>query len=185
MTVRSGGKVCWGSGGAIPPIPSEYELDFFVPAALFVPCQTPLIPAPRENIYLSNGFSAETIKYSAGAVSEASAFYLKRFGSIKPILNPGVACEAQFFTDNASTNQISVSLGTRGATAPGQSVNGAPTYQTLTPTPDGTPENLIRASFMVQPFMWECINFHFRRNVDTHPGTIFFIGLLCYCTQEL
>jgi hypothetical protein len=190
MTVRSGGKVCWGSGGGAPPvIPDQVEFDPFTPAAVFTPLETNGAPLVWD--VLASGFVGKVIKHAPAVISEASAFHCYRIPEILAILNPAATVEVQTYSDNADTgNNISMSLGYRGGTSPVNSVSGAPTYQTLAVASQGA-YNITRFTFQINStkptgaFMYEVVNWHVRRNVDAHPGNVYLIGLLVYFERQL
>ena len=76
MSPRRGGKNSWAGGGGTPFDPSLYAVlkEQFYSAREFSPCQTPLIEAPIETGYNTQGISFPYIRFSVTAGSAASIF---------------------------------------------------------------------------------------------------------------
>lgn len=157
-----------------PPV--DVELSWAQNAGLFVPAQTPLTPAPNENVYLTSGFALKTVKLVPGSVSESSTYMTLRAQELTGLL---MTVELHGFCDNASANDVSLSLGYRGFATPAGSYDAAVAYSTLAVAGPGA-NRAMRFTFGSIAWVGDDWEFHVRRNVDTNPGNFFFTGLLVY-----
>ena len=183
MTVRSGGKVCWGGSGAIPPIPTRTETESVLQANEFVPAQAPFTPAPIERYYIAaNGFSGNVIRFDPAAATTASAHFSTRF--INKFIAPVLIAQVNLFTDNASINNIIFDLGHYSGAYPAGVYNVAPAFLAAISLPGLGAYKMLRFVFQV-PLVGDCYQIYLRRNVDTNPGTVYCPHILFYANQVL
>lgn len=130
ITAGTGINIVDGGAGNPVTINADYtkvEQDQCINAAHFVPAQSPFSPAPIENYYIAaSGFAGKVIRLNPGEMTAASCFWSNRW-----IAKPGTAfytilAQVNFFTDNASTNNLILDLYHKSGSYPAFDLSTAP-----------------------------------------------------------
>lgn len=183
-------------GGAASPITVNYtgpantyvEQSDCIPAANFVPAQSPYSPAPIENYYIAaSGFAGKVVRFDPGVDTTAACFWTNRW--VNHILTfATVNFTINFFTDNASTGNVSFELSYKSTGAPTGTINTAltPLLPEIVASNGAYKMNKANIQFNTSG---EVYQFAVRRigsgPDDTNPGTMYMHSVLIYFVNAL
>lgn len=166
------------------------NLEFFIPAKMFVSAQSPFTAAPIENFYIAaNGLAMTIVRYEPSINSAASFSFSADFA------NNGVGSapwfftlKPVFFTTGGSTNTIDINLQTVQG-VPGVLAFNSAFVDVSTTSPVGKAAYISnQASFAVSVQSSESIfNILVQRkgSTDTNPDVMYLTGLKATIQQGL
>ncbi|MHC4620001.1 MAG: hypothetical protein ACYTEQ_19825, partial [Planctomycetota bacterium] len=183
------GIVDGGAGGAVTINNSltKNEHDNCIGAAHFVPAQSPFLPAPIENYYIAaSGFAGKVIRFDTGAKSAASCFWSNRWVNHPVSGSYLVNVQINFFTDNASLNNIAFDLYQKSGATPSLDLSTAPASIGAQVKAGVGAYKQNRAVFQFTT-LGDNYQFVLERQTtgDTNPGTMYVQSILPYFSAAL